>query len=67
MKADDLIHAVSEAERFLRAASDLMATAAVWQAPGGPRYRQDGVKIARIKRASMDLTRALPALRRSQP
>lgn len=67
MKADDLIHAVNEAERFLRAASDLIATDAGWQAPGGPRYHQDGVKIARVKRASMDLTRALPALRRSRP
>lgn len=58
MRREDLEHAIEEAERFLKRAKDLA------EAPLDQYNRFQQVKSASVKRASMDLTRALPPLRR---
>ena len=58
MNRDDLNHAIQEAERFLARAKDLA------DAPLDKYGNFQPRKSAAVKRASMDLTHALPALRR---
>ena len=58
MNRDDLNHAIKEAERFLARAKDLA------KAPLDEYGHFQPRKSAAVKRASMDLTHALPALRR---
>lgn len=62
MNMRDLEIAIAEAERFLSAANDLKKTGSVSPHVKGHIY--GGVLPAYVRRASMDLTRALAALRR---
>jgi hypothetical protein len=61
MTADALAYAISEAERFLRAARK--ARASIVMKSYGEEFANNTVTAA-AKRASMDLTRALSAMRK---
>lgn len=58
MNINDLRTAISEAERFLERAQDLL------DSPLDKYGHLQPVKTAAVRRASMDLTRSLPPLRR---
>ena len=58
MKRDTVDHAVNEARRFLKAVEDLH------KRESGEYYYNSPRESGSVKRASMDLTRALADLRR---
>ena len=63
MRRPDLLHAISEARRFLKRA-ELMRDAAARDTCGDGNTYQGGPIPASVRRASLDLTKALAALRR---
>lgn len=64
MRIDQLDAAIVEAERFLKAAREARRSPTVKSATGKT-YLASGPRAASAKRASMDLTRALVGVRRS--
>lgn len=62
MTAAALRHAMAEARRFLAAAEELELKGERWGREA--EHFQGSALTARVKRASLDLTKALPPLRR---
>lgn len=60
MKENAIIEAKAEAERFLKRVEALMNDPFDW-----PKMRWGSANTGAVKRASMDLTRALAKMRRS--
>lgn len=65
MRVSTLRRAISEAERFLTLAKELEIHGKRFGRDA--EYLEGGERVAAVKRASMDLTKALPQLRRYDP
>ena len=65
MRRDDLALAIEEAERFIKRGRVALAVPPDPEYPSTKAYVY-GPEAAAVKRASMDLTKALPRLRRAR-